>query len=332
MPRPTTNNEQAKEKTQETKLPELDDFLAQRDYKGAITLLEFQKKPEANALDAEDGEHMLWLAYAYFHYGEHDKALDIYKDLLEASDENCSVYSIYIAACLYYVGKYDEAEKYALEGPASRLRTRLLFHIANKQNDETKLMEYHQQLTDSIEDQLSLAAMHFLRTHYNEATDIYKKLLLDNRDFVALNVYIALCYSKLDYYDVSLEILSVYLQAFPDSSFAVNLKACNQSKLFNGRSAENELKALQDFGKSLMEDSLVKHNSCVFRGGENAMQVLPKLIDLIPEARLNLVVYHLRSGDVNDAHKLVSSIEPSNPQVSPTHTTTWSFFPPFLRH
>lgn len=275
---------------------------------------------------------MLWLAYAYFHYGEHDKALDIYKDLLEASDENCSVYSIYIAACLYYVGKYDEAEKYALEGPASRLRTRLLFHIANKQNDETKLMEYHQQLTDSIEDQLSLAAMHFLRTHYNEATDIYKKLLLDNRDFVALNVYIALCYSKLDYYDVSLEILSVYLQAFPDSSFAVNLKACNQFKLFNGRSAENELKALQDFGKSLMEDSLIKHNSCVFRGGENAMQVLPKLIDLIPEARLNLVVYHLRSGDVNDAHKLVSSIEPSNPQVSPTHTTTWSFFPPFLRH
>ena len=212
------------------------------------------------------------------------------------------------------MGKYDEAETHALEGPASRLRTRLLFHIANKQNDETKLMEYHQQLTDSIEDQLSLAAMHFLRTHYNEATDIYKKLLLDNRDFVALNVYIALCYSKLDYYDVSLEILSVYLQAFPDSSFAVNLKACNQFKLFNGRSAENELKTLQEFGKSLIEESLIKHNSCVFRDGENAMQALPKLIDLIPEARLNLIVYHLRSGDINEAYKLVASIEPGNPQ------------------
>ena len=83
-------------------------------------------------------------------------------------------------------------------------------------------------------------------------------------------------------------------------------------------------------GKSLMEDSLIKHNSCVFRGGENAMQVLPKLIDLIPEARLNLVVYHLRSGDVNDAHKLVSSIEPSNPQVSPHPPHGHSS--PFFRH
>lgn len=46
----------------------------------------------------------------------------------------------------------------------------------------------------------------------HQATDIYKKLLLDNRDDLALNVYVAMCYYKLDYYDVSLEILTVYLQ------------------------------------------------------------------------------------------------------------------------
>ena len=45
-----------------------------------------------------------------------------------------------------------------------------------------------------------------------QATDIYKRLLLENRDDVALNVYVAMCYYKLDYYDVSLEILAVYLQ------------------------------------------------------------------------------------------------------------------------
>ena len=45
-----------------------------------------------------------------------------------------------------------------------------------------------------------------------QATDIYKRLLLENREFLALNVYVALCYCKLDYYDVSLEILAVYLQ------------------------------------------------------------------------------------------------------------------------
>ena len=42
-----------------------------------------------------------------------------------------------------------------------------------------------------------------------EATDIYKALLLDNRELLALNVYVALCYAKLDYYDVSQEILQV---------------------------------------------------------------------------------------------------------------------------
>mmetsp|Transcript_106834 Transcript_106834/g.310015 ORF Transcript_106834/g.310015 Transcript_106834/m.310015 type:complete len:84 (-) Transcript_106834:1150-1401(-) len=51
-----------------------------------------------------------------------------------------------------------------------------------------------------------------------------------------------MCYYKLDYYDVSLEILAVYLQAHPDSAIAVNLKACNHFRLYNGRAAEAELK------------------------------------------------------------------------------------------
>ena len=57
--------------------------------------------------------------------------------------------------------------------------------------------------------------------------DIYKRILLDNREYLALNVYVALCYYKLDYYDVSQEVLAVYLQHFPDSAIAINLKACN---------------------------------------------------------------------------------------------------------
>jgi len=49
--------------------------------------------------------------------------------------------------------------------------------------------------------------------------------LLENRDFHALNAYVALCYYKLDYYDVSLEILAVYLGINPTSIIGVNLKA-----------------------------------------------------------------------------------------------------------
>ena len=71
---------------------------------------------------------------------------------------------------------------------------------------------------------------------------MYKRLLLEHRDFLALNVYVALCYCKLDYYDVSLEILAVYLQQHLDSAVAVNLKACNLFKLYTGKAAEAELK------------------------------------------------------------------------------------------
>lgn len=35
---------------------------------------------------------------------------------------------------------------------------------------------------------------------------------------------------------------------------------------------------------------------CVFRSGEGALQVLPPLIDVLPEARLNLVIYYLKQG------------------------------------
>lgn len=58
------------------------------------------------------------------------------------------------------------------------------------------------------------------------------------REFLALNVYVALCYYKLDYYDVSQEVLAVYLQQVPDSTIALNLKACNHFRLYNGKAAE----------------------------------------------------------------------------------------------
>ncbi len=105
-------------------------------------------------------------------------------------------------------------------------QVRLSFHLAHKSGDENGVLDYHKQLRDVPDDQLSLAAVHFLRAHYQEAIDIYKRLVLQNKEFLALHVYIALCYYKLDYYDVSQEVLAVYLQKQPDSLIAVNLKVC----------------------------------------------------------------------------------------------------------
>lgn len=37
--------------------------------------------------------------------------------------------------------------------------------------------------------------------------------------------------------------------------------------------------------------------------------MLPPLIDVIPEARLNLVIYHLKNDDVNEAYALIKDME-----------------------
>ena len=50
------------------------------------------------------------------------------------------------------------------------------------------------------------------------------------------------------------------------------------------------------FGSWLFKNSLFKQ--VIFRDGEGALQVFPSLVGVIPEARLNLVIYHLRQGRV----------------------------------
>jgi intraflagellar transport protein 56 len=53
----------------------------------------------------------------------------------------------------------------------------------------------------------------------------------------------------------------------------------------------------------------LRHNLVVFRGGENALQTLPPLIDVIPEARLNLVIYYLKNDEVQEAFNLIKDME-----------------------
>lgn len=290
------------------KRPEFTEFVAKGDWTGAIVLLEFEKAGEESKMkDAPS-----WLAYCAYHLGDYKKALDEYTELLE--NGGGKELHLFRASCLYYLQMYKEAMEAAKKGPVNELQNRLLFHLSHKLNDETSLMLHHQKLSTSIQDQLSLAAIHYLRGHFQEATDIYKRLLLEDRDNVALNVYVAMCYYKLDYYDVSLEILAVYLQSFPSSIVAVNLKACNHFRLYNGKAAETELKSINEQGVNLADHDLLNHNLVVFRGGENALQVLPPLVDFLPEARLNLVVYYLRNDEVAEAENLMKDMEPATPQ------------------
>ena len=242
------------------RVPTLEKLIEGADYTGALAVCEFNRLSSP-----DDVKNLEWLAFCAFHLGEHGTALETYMHLLELDDAD-PAYHTYAAACQYFLGNYEAAEHEALLGPASRLQGRILFHLAHKSGDEGKLMQYHQRLTESTEDQLSLAAMHFFRTHYQEATDVYKRLLLEDRELSALNVYIALCYAKLDYYEVSLEILATYLQAYPESALAINVKACNYFRLYDGKAAESEMKILADKQSgTFFDNELVKHNIVVFR-------------------------------------------------------------------
>ena len=42
--------------------------------------------------------------------------------------------------------------------------------------------------------------------------------------------------------------------------------------------------------------------------------MLPPLLDIMPEARLNLVIYYLKNEEVNEAYKLVKDMEPVVPK------------------
>ncbi|KAL6259593.1 hypothetical protein P5V15_009510 [Pogonomyrmex californicus] len=290
-------------------IPKLEEFLEKRDYTGALTLLEFNNTT-GGSLETD-----LWMGYCAFHLGDYKRAATIYENLRKKDYVPPDV-PTNLACCYFYLGMYPESQKILEEAKDSKLRTRLLFHLAHKMGNESKLMEYHQMLQDVIEDQLSLAAIHYLQAHYQEAIDVYKRILLDNRDYLALNVYVALCYYKLDYYDVAQEVLQVYLQKYPDSAIAINLKACNHFRLYDGNAAQIEMKQLIEKISSSFSSGhdLIRHNTVVFRGGENALQILPNLVDVIPEARLNLVIYYLKQDDVKAAYELIKDLEPAVPQ------------------
>ncbi|EER08427.1 conserved hypothetical protein [Perkinsus marinus ATCC 50983] len=114
---------------------------------------------------------------------------------------------------------------------------------------------------------------------------------------------------------------SRYLATYPTSITANNLKACCQYQLYNGKAAEDACKALSEHSadhgaKVYNHNDILRHNRVVFRDGEGALEILPQLLDIVPEARLNLIIYHLRDpkGDPQEALNLLEGVIPSQPR------------------
>ena len=59
-------------------------------------------------------------------------------------------------------------------------------------------------------------------------------------------------------------------------------------------------------GGSIYDDNdLLRHNKCVFSDGESALKIFPPLMELYPEAKLNLIIFYLREGKIENAYQLV---------------------------
>eukprot|EP00003_Mantamonas_plastica_P001100 TRINITY_DN10804_c0_g3_i1.p2 TRINITY_DN10804_c0_g3~~TRINITY_DN10804_c0_g3_i1.p2 ORF type:complete len:115 (-),score=18.53 TRINITY_DN10804_c0_g3_i1:84-428(-) len=114
-----------------------------------------------------------------------------------------------------------------------------------------------------------------------------------------------MAYYRQDQFDVSLEIVEAYLREYPDSITGINLKACNLCHLRDKNEAlecvSELVGTIEQHGRVLFGKEILTHNQVVFSNGHNAATVLKGLLDVIPEARLNMVVYYLKNGDVEDA-------------------------------
>uniref|UniRef100_A0A8C5VKD8 Intraflagellar transport protein 56 n=1 Tax=Microcebus murinus TaxID=30608 RepID=A0A8C5VKD8_MICMU len=115
-----------KRKKKGRKIPKLEELLSQRDFTGAITLLEFKRH-----VGEQEEDTNLWIGYCAFHLGDYKRALEEYENVTK--EENCNPEVWVNLACTYFfLGMYKQAEAAGFKAPKSRLQNRLLFHLAHK--------------------------------------------------------------------------------------------------------------------------------------------------------------------------------------------------------
>uniref|UniRef100_A0A8C6CSM9 Intraflagellar transport protein 56 n=1 Tax=Moschus moschiferus TaxID=68415 RepID=A0A8C6CSM9_MOSMO len=115
-----------KRKKKGRKIPKLEELLSQRDFTGAITLLEFKRH-----VGEQEEDTNLWIGYCAFHLGDYKRALEEYENATK--EENCNPEVWVNLACTYFfLGMYKQAEAAGFKARKSRLQNRLLFHLAHK--------------------------------------------------------------------------------------------------------------------------------------------------------------------------------------------------------
>jgi len=77
---------------------------------------------------------------------------------------------------------------------------------------------------------MALAAVHYIRTHYNQALECYEEVLAAQPEYYAIFMNMALCYYKLGEYDRCEEQLAAYMEHADESFTSLNLLAAVKFK------------------------------------------------------------------------------------------------------
>jgi intraflagellar transport protein 56 len=285
--------------------------IVNRDFVQAYGIIEFMR----DELDFRlSKEMLLWYGYCLFHQGEYAKAQESYEELIRSDPED-GVLHLYISMCLFYQREYAAAKEAAEKGPDCDLRRRLIFQVANALDDEDEVFRAHGQLCGTLENQLCLAAIHFMRTHYKEALEIYERVARDCPEYLAVNIYIGMCRFKLDQFEEANKAADIYLSSVSDSAVGLNLKACAYFHLFDTEVesvSEAQILQIRKFSSASygFAEDLIDHNICVFRGGDDGFTVFPKIKNSIPEAKFNLAVLYMRESSPSEAHAVLADLKP----------------------
>jgi len=300
-------------------------FIKERDYTGLRTILEFESR--INTPDAEtEAQNLLWRAFCSYQLKDFESARDLLKKLSNKETKWANYVNIFLACTLYRMGNLEEAHTITESVSANHLQERLLCHIAQKNLkrisststlnkaevssiESRTLQETFRRLQSQLSasrnspaNRISLAASYFNELQFHKALEQCQQVLALDQSLSCVYVYMAMCLFHMEDYERSLAALERYFEANAEnlaSLCACNLRACNFYKLSRSVNALAHYESLGDWVRSAATDDyeMLLHNTAIIADNKNLLIIFTQLADAFPEAKRNLVIYHLQGND-----------------------------------
>ena len=232
--------------------------------------------------------------------------------------------TLWMACCLLFLARDEEARtllaSLSAATRASPLALRVALVLRVKETGACSEEDAASLATQEPEDRICLAAVRCLLTDYEAAARELQRASEaassgpDSPDLACLAVYLALVYHRVEYIEVSQQLLAPYLRSHADSTMAGNLFACNEMRLSKRGSAEATIRRLIDARRADLRFGveLLRHNLAILGSRESAEQLLPPLLPVLREARVNLAIDRLRHRDPLSALRLVTDTRPES--------------------